>query len=46
MRVELGEYTYLFDETTGKSTALRNNPPWKDTCGDNLLLAMAQRIEE
>ena len=46
MRIELGKYTYLFDEFTGKSEALRNNLPWKDTCGDNLLLAMAMKIEE
>ena len=46
MRIELGKYTYLFDETTGKSTVLRNNLPWRDTVGDNFILTMAQRIEE
>ena len=46
MRIELGKYTYLLEETTGESEALRNNLPWKETTGDNLLIAMASRIKE
>ena len=48
MKVELenGKYLYIFDEVIGSSTAFRNGKIWKDTTGDKLLLAMAQRINE
>ncbi len=45
MRLELEKYTYIFDEGTGKSEALRNNLKWRNCTGDNLLLSMAQKIE-
>ena len=47
MNIELenGKYTWQFNELTGKQTALRNGDLWRDLCGDNLTLAMAQRIE-
>ena len=48
MKVELenGKYLYIFDEVIGSSTVFRNGAIWKDTTGDKLLLAMAQRINE
>jgi hypothetical protein len=46
MRIDLGSYTYLFNEKTGESTSFQYNYPWRDTTGDNLLLAMATRIKE
>lgn len=48
MRIELaeGKYTFLFDEKTGVSEALRYGEKWRDTIGDGFILAMAQRIEE
>ena len=48
MKVELenGKYLYIFDEIIGSSTAFRDGKIWKDTTGDKLLLAMAQRINE
>ena len=48
MKIELedGKYTYLFNEATGVQECLRYGEPWRkeDLIGDNLLLAMAQRI--
>lgn len=48
MKVELenGKYLYIFDEVIGSSTVFHNGKIWKDTTGDELLLAMAQRINE
>jgi len=48
MKVELenGKYLYIFDEVIGSSTVFLNGAIWKDTTGDELLLAMAQRINE
>lgn len=41
-----GKYTYLFDEKTGISEALRYDQKWRNTIGDGFILAMAQRIDE
>lgn len=48
MKIELGKYTYIFDEKTGVQEALRHGEPWRkeDLVGDNLVLAMAMKIEE
>ena len=48
MKVELenSKYLYIFDEVIGSSTVFRDGKIWKDTTGDELLLAMAQRINE
>ena len=46
-RIELegGKYTYI-QHQDGRSEALRYNEPWRDLTGDNLVSAMASRIEE
>lgn len=46
LRVELdgGKYTVVQDEQ-GRLTALRNGEPWRDLVGDNLVLALAQEVE-
>lgn len=48
MKVELenGKYLYIFDEVIGSSTVFLDGKIWKDTTDDELLLAMAQRINE
>lgn len=46
VKLENGKYLYIFDEIIGSSTVFRNGAIWKDTTGDKLLLAMAQRINE
>jgi hypothetical protein len=48
MKIELGKYTYVFDENTGMQEVLRHGEPWRkdDLVGDNLVLAMAMKIEE
>jgi len=47
MRIELnsGKYTYIFNEQTGESKALRYGEEWQDLTGDSLVLSMAQEIE-
>ncbi|AGH32236.1 hypothetical protein VPHG_00173 [Vibrio phage 11895-B1] len=46
MKIDLfdGKYTYIFDN--GKQKALRHGGEWRDLTGDNLIYAMACRIEE
>ena len=39
------EYMYLFDEVMGSSTVFHNKT-LRDTTGDELILAMAQEIED
>ncbi|UZV41236.1 hypothetical protein vBVpaMR16F_170 [Vibrio phage vB_VpaM_R16F] len=39
-----GKYEYVFNSKDGTQTIKRNGQPWRDETGDNLLLAMAQRI--
>ena len=46
VKLENGKYLYIFDEVIGSSTVFRKGVIWKDTTGDELLLAMAQRINE
>lgn len=43
-RLQLGEYEYTYED--GKQTITRNNLPWRDETGDNLILAMAMRIKD
>lgn len=45
MKIDLqGKYTYIFDN--GAQKALRYGEDWRDLTGDNLVYAMACRIEE
>lgn len=48
MKIELGKYTYIFDEKTGVQEVLRHGEPWRkeDLVGDNLALTMAMKIEQ
>lgn len=41
-----GKYEYEFDHQKGAQTIKRNGKDWRDETGDNLILAMAQRIDE
>ncbi|WNO47307.1 hypothetical protein [Vibrio phage vB_VibM_10AMN] len=41
-----GKYEYAFNAKEGTQTIERNGQPWRDETGDNLLLAMAQRIDQ
>jgi len=41
-----GKYEYTFNSKEGSQTIKRNGLPWRDETGDNLLLAMAQRIDQ
>jgi hypothetical protein len=46
MKVKIdNKYTVVFDEKTGRLEAERYGEKWRDCVGDNLILAMAQRIE-
>lgn len=36
----------VIQEADGRLHALRYGEEWRDLCGDNLVLAMAQKIEE
>ncbi len=40
-----GKYTVIQDET-GNVKALRYVEKWRDCCGDGLILALAQEVEE
>ena len=44
--LESGKYTWSFDEQSGRQEALRHDSSWRDLCGDNLTLAMGNRIAE
>jgi len=41
--VDEGKYTVQQDRK-GMLTALRNGEPWRDCCGDGLILALAHEI--
>ena len=41
-----GKYEYTFNAKEVAQTIKRNGEPWRDETGDNLLLAMAQRIDQ
>jgi hypothetical protein len=43
--IELDKYTVLHDNGANLR-ALRHGEPWRDLCGDNLIMALIQRIEE
>jgi hypothetical protein len=45
IRVANGKYTVVQD-ASGRVQALRHGDEWRDCCGDSLILALAQRIEE
>lgn len=40
-----GKYTVIFDEDTGRLSALRYGEPWRDLVGDGMVLAMLQRVD-
>lgn len=42
------KYTVIFDDSASsiEFQALRYNENWRDLCGDGLILAMLQRVEE
>lgn len=44
IKLEEGKYFWLFDERSGCQEALHHGEPWRDLAGDNLTLAMGQRI--
>lgn len=46
IRLQNGKYTYVFDEQTGRQEVYGHDELWRDLCGDNFTLAMAQHIEE
>lgn len=35
-----GKYTVIFDETSGRMSALRYGDEWRDLCGDKLIYSM------
>lgn len=39
-----GKYRYVFDNDGAR--AYRHGDPWRDCCGDGLILALAQDLEE
>lgn len=45
IKLDGGKYVWLFNEQTGRQEAFRHDELWRDLCGDNLTLAMGQRIE-
>ncbi len=47
-RIDLcdGKYSVIYDFETGRSEALRYGEPWRDLCGDHMVLAMFDRIIE
>ena len=48
MKIDLGngKYHLTFDEKTGKLEACRYGEAWRDLTGDNLILALMQRITD
>ena len=46
IELEDGKYFYTFDGKTGTQTVTRNGEVWSNETGNNLLLAMAMKIEE
>ena len=40
-----GKYTVI-QESTGRLKALRYGEEWRDCCGDSLIMALAQRVDE
>lgn len=41
-----GKYTVIYDFGTGRSECLRYGEPWRQLCGDKMVLAMFDRIVE
>ena len=46
IELEEGKYVYTFISKAGTQTVTRNGEIWRDETGNNLLLAMAMKIEE
>lgn len=44
--VNNGKYTVVFDDETGKLTALRYGEPWRGIQGDNLVYWLAMELQE
>lgn len=44
LNLQNGKYTYVFQDD-GQQYALRHGEQWRDLTGDNLTLALGQRIE-
>ena len=41
-----GKYTVIYDFDTGQSECLRYGEPWRDLCGDKIVLALFDTIVE
>ncbi len=41
-----GKYTVIYDFDTGQSECLRYGEPWRDLCGDKMVLALFDTIIE
>lgn len=41
-----GKYTVIYDFETGQSECLRYGEPWRQLCGDKMIMAMFDRIVE
>jgi hypothetical protein len=41
-----GKYTVIYDFDTGQSECLRYGEPWRDLCGDKMVLALFDEIVE
>lgn len=45
VELENGKYTLCFNEQTGEFEALRGGEPWRNLCGDKMVLCAMQKIE-
>jgi len=47
-KIELceGKYSVIYNLDTGQSECFRYGEPWRDLCGDKMVLAMFDRIVE
>jgi hypothetical protein len=45
IKLEGGKYIWSFNEQTGRQEAFRHDELWRDLTGDNLTLAMGERIK-
>ena len=41
-----GKYTVIYDFDTGQAECLRYGEPWRDLCGDKMVLALFDTIIE
>ena len=44
--VGFGKYTVVFDDATGKLSALRYGEPWRDLVGDNLIYWLSIELKK